>query len=131
MTPQRVAVLKVLSESNTHLSIEEIFNAIRTDFPMTSLATVYKTVATLKEIGEVSEIKMTDGSSRIDGQSPEPHPHLICLDCGEILDADTESLEHLTDCLNDRHHYQIKGYRLDFFGICPECQKIRTEQQVT
>jgi Fur family peroxide stress response transcriptional regulator len=122
LTPQRVAVLKVLAESDRHLSVEEIHEAVRVDFPMTSLATVYKTLATLKEIGEVSEVMMKDGSSRIDGQSGAPHPHLICMTCGEILDADLAGQDDLIGQLVSSHQYEIKGYRLDFFGFCPDCQ---------
>jgi Fur family peroxide stress response transcriptional regulator len=123
MTPQRVAVLKVLAQNDSHLSVEEIHEAVRIDFPMTSLATVYKTVATLKEIGEVNEIMMKNGSSRIDGQSPDPHPHIICLECGEIIDADMGNLGNLAEQLTNEHHYKITSYRLDFFGVCPDCQK--------
>jgi Fur family peroxide stress response transcriptional regulator len=81
LTPQRLAVLKVLAGNKSHLSIEEIYEIVKADFPMTSLATIYKTINTLKEIGEVREMGFSDGSNRYDGYDPSPHPHLICIQC--------------------------------------------------
>ena len=122
MTPQRMAILKVISNAETHPAVDEIYDEVRKEFPMTSLATVYKTIGTLKGIGEINEIIMQDGSSRVDGQSPESHPHMICLNCGEVIDVEMDGFEDLTASLTDKHHYKIKNFRLDFFGICPNCQ---------
>jgi Fur family peroxide stress response transcriptional regulator len=81
MTPQRLAVVKVLANSEEHLSAEKIYERVKVDFPFTSLATIYKTVTLLKNIGEVMELGFVDDSNRYDGTRPYPHPHLICLKC--------------------------------------------------
>ncbi len=122
MTPQRLAVLKVLAESTEHPSVDEIYDKVRRKFPMTSLATIYKTVTMLKGIGQVMELSVGGGRSRFDGHNPDPHPHLICIRCERIIDPDITTAEDLSRELARRTGYEIVKQRLDFFGICPACQ---------
>jgi len=122
MTPQRLAVVKVLANSEEHLSAEKIYERVKVDFPFTSLATIYKTVTLLKKIGEVMELGFVDDSNRFDGIRPFPHPHLICLKCKRIIDPDIPVLSELSNELAQKTGYHIINHRLDFFGICPSCQ---------
>jgi Fur family transcriptional regulator, peroxide stress response regulator len=73
--------LKVLALRDGHPIVERISDTVRAQFPTTSIATIYKTVALLKKENEVMEISFPDGSSRYDGNKPYPHPHLICTRC--------------------------------------------------
>ena len=123
VTPQRIAVLKILALSDGHPSVEQIFEQVKRDFPTTSLATVYKTVTLLKKLNEVLELGFPEGSNRYDGNKPYPHPHLICLKCKKIVDPDLASLDDLTQELILDTGFEIVNHRLDFFGICPECLK--------
>jgi Fur family transcriptional regulator, peroxide stress response regulator len=123
LTPQRLAVARILATSEEHLSAERIFDRVKPDFPSTSLATIYKTVTLLKKIGELMEIGFVDEGNRYDGARPYPHPHLICTGCKTILDPDIPALGQLSRELTQRTGYQIVHHRLDFFGICPRCQK--------
>ena len=123
ITPQRLAVLKILASSEEHPSVEEIYEQVRKKFPTTSLATVYKTVSVLKKMNEVLELGFPDGSNRYDGKKPYPHPHMICTKCREILDPDLASLEEVTKEIGKETGYKILFHRLDFFGLCPKCQK--------
>jgi len=122
ITPQRLAVLKILASSTGHPSVENIYGKVKKDFPTTSLATIYKTVIILKEIGEVLELGFGEGGNRYDGNKPGPHPHLICTGCGKIMDPDLEKLNDVTEALMRATGFKIKTHRLDFFGICPACQ---------
>jgi len=123
ITPQRIAVLKILANSNGHPSVETIYEEVKKDFPTTSLATVYKTVTLLKELNEVLELGFPDGRNRYDGARPYPHPHLVCTKCHRIIDTNLESLDGVTTELASETGFQITSHRLDFFGVCPECQK--------
>ncbi len=122
ITPQRLAVLKILASSTEHPSVENIYRKVKKDFPTTSLATVYKTLIVLKEIGEVLELGFGEGGNRYDGNKPDPHPHLICTECGTIIDPDLENLEGMTKELRKATGFRISTHRLDFFGVCPDCQ---------
>ena len=122
LTPQRMAVLKILAASKEHPSVEQIYERVKADFPMTSLATIYKTVTVLKEMGEVLELGFSDDSNRYDGNKPYPHPHLICTKCKNIADPEVSTLSELRQEVAQSTGYQIMSHRLDFFGICPQCQ---------
>ncbi len=124
LTPQRMAVLKVLVSSKRHPSVEQIYEHVKADFPMTSLATIYKTVTLLKEMGEVLELGFSGDNNRYDGKRPYPHPHLICVKCGTIMDLEITTLSELPQEVAQRTDYRIVNHRLDFFGICPRCQGI-------
>ena len=123
ITPQRMAVLKILAKSEGHPSVEKIYEKVKKQFPTTSLATVYKSVAVIKEFGEVLELGFTDGSNRYDGNKPYPHPHLICTECRTIMDPSLSVLADVTQKLMAETGFKITNHQLDFFGICPECQK--------
>ena len=123
LTPQRMAVLKILAASEGHPSVEQIYERVKTDFPMTSLATIYKTVTLLKEMGEVLELGFSDDSNRYDGNKPYPHPHLICTKCRSIVDPEIATLRELHQEVARSTGYRILSHRLDFLGVCPQCQE--------
>jgi len=128
ITPQRLAILRVLSASDGHPSVERIYETIRREFPMTSIATVYKTVHLLNQINEVLEIALPDGSNRYDGNKPFPHPHVICVGCQKIIDLNLGSLKDMTAEVADETGFDRLTYRLDFFGICDDCQREENRQ---
>ncbi|HKI52258.1 MAG TPA: transcriptional repressor [Geothermobacteraceae bacterium] len=123
ITPQRVAILKIFLSSDEHPSVERVYEQVRADFPTTSLATVYKTVALLKEIGEILEINFADDRNRYDGLKPYPHPHLICTRCKRIIDPEVTLLEQLKSEVAQSSGYLVLSHQLEFFGICPTCQQ--------
>ena len=125
ITPQRLAILKVLAASEGHPSAERIFDQIKTEFPTTSLATVYMTIAMLKEMNQVLELDFGSGANRYDGNRPSPHAHLICLECGDIVDADLDVLDTLPQQIANRTGYQLVSYRFDIYGICSRCRSQR------
>ncbi len=122
LTPQRLAVLKVLAVSDGHPTVERIYETVRAEFPTTSIATIYKTVNLLKQLDEVLELGFPDGSNRYDGNKPYPHPHVICTQCQKIIDPNVGGLEELTKEIIKETGFQILNHRVDFFGMCRECK---------
>ena len=122
ITPQRLFVLRTLAESDGHPTVEEIYEQVKVEFPTTSLATVYKTIALLKELDEVLELGFKDGSNRFDGNKPYPHPHAICTGCKKIMDSELSQVEQLNEEMSRKTGFKIHSHRLDFFGLCPDCQ---------
>jgi len=123
ITPQRLAILRILATSEGHPTVDEIYKEVKSQFPTTSLATVYKTISLLKELNEVLELGFPDGSNRYDGNNPVPHPHAICMKCKKIMDPELMSIEELSEEMSRKTGYKIFHHRLDFFGLCPDCQK--------
>ena len=122
VTPQRLAIIRLLAESKGHPSVESIYNDLQGDFPTMSLATVYRNVMLIKSMGEVLEQGFPDGSKRYDGNKPYPHTHLICVRCKKIMDPELGDLEDMSEAVAKETGFRILNHRMDFFGICPECQ---------
>ncbi|HOT92140.1 MAG TPA: Fur family transcriptional regulator [Anaerolineae bacterium] len=122
ITPQRLALLEMLIESDEHPSAAQLYERLRTRFPTTSLATVYKTLNLLRDLGEVVEISFSDGDTHYDASNPTPHIHLICTQCHRISDVAFITAPNLARELEAQTGYRITGHRFDFYGICPDCQ---------
>ena len=122
ITPQRLCILETLVDCNRHPTAEDIFAQVRKVSPTTSLATVYKTIETLKEMGEVQELEFGDGRNHYDGVDPTPHPHVVCTCCGKIEDVTVAGVASLQSQAVEASGYQIVSQRVDFYGICQACQ---------
>lgn len=127
LTPQRLAVLKVLAGDMGHPTVEQVYERVRADYPTTSLATIYKTIEMLKGIGEVLELSVGE-SHRYDGRDPRPHPHLICEVCGAIEDltldgpfGDPAALLAVADTVAAARGYAHLVPQLEFRGRCAVC----------
>jgi Fur family peroxide stress response transcriptional regulator len=123
VTPQRRAILDAFVASEEHPTVEQIFRIVSGRFPNASIATVYKTVAALKEIHEVLELEFSQESNRYDARRPYPHPHVVCTGCGRVLDPELSHLPAIEDEITRRTGFRISSHRLDFYGLCPSCQE--------
>jgi len=123
ITPQRLAILKILAASEGHPSVDDIYQEVKVEFPTTSLATVYKTISLLKDLNEVLELSFPDGSNRYDGNNPSPHPHAICVKCKKIMDPELMNIDALTEEMSRKTGFKIYYHELEFFGLCPGCQQ--------
>lgn len=122
MTSHRVALLRLLAASEGHPNAAQIYENLKEQFPTISIATVYKTLAMLKEEGQVLEIDLHN-DSRYDGNKPYPHPHLICKQCGVIIDGDAAaSLCAINQAIKDQYGFQVLQSQMVFYGLCRACQ---------
>jgi len=122
VTPQRLAIYKMLSSTKSHPNAEMIFNELQPMYPTMSLATVYKTMEILKEIGLVQMLNASEDSFRYDADTSN-HPHVRCMECGRIDDVDNIDSEEFVNQVSQGTKYQLTGQQFYFYGICPECQK--------
>jgi Fur family transcriptional regulator, peroxide stress response regulator len=125
LTPQRLAVLRALVSDPSHPSVDSIYRELAPIYPMMSLATVYKTIEVLKEMGEVLELGFANGPSRYDANIPAPHAHMVCTECGRIEDVDVADVAPIAAGVAERTGYQRVRPRLDFYGRCPTCSTSR------
>ncbi len=121
ITPQRLAIVKILAKSTGHPSVEDIYDEIKKQFSTMSLATVYRNIVLIKSLGEVLELGFPDWGNRYDGNKPYPHPHLICIKCKKIVDPELDSLDEMKEEIFAETNFKILNHRLDFFGICSNC----------
>ncbi len=122
VTPQRVAIIKAAIASD-HPSVEQVYQAVQAEFPMTSLATVYKTLATLQEMGQAVSLGSSDDALHYDLLTPDPHAHALCLRCGRVRDLPVSALPDMVSEAS-----QVAGgwrltRRIDFWGVCDACAR--------
>ena len=122
MTSHRLALLRFIAVSEDHPNATQLHAKMQEQFPTISLATIYKTLALLKEEGEILEIDLHD-ESRYDGNKPYPHPHLICQHCGKIIDGDEmNSIIIVKQEIQKMYGFQVDHTNMVFYGTCDACQ---------
>ena len=130
LTPQRLAIAEVVVNSGDHPSVKEVFERVQEFFPYVTLATVYSTLAVLKEAAIVRELPFQK-QSRYDANT-SPHVNLVCVSCGTMVDADVgqKMVADLRRNLEESTDFQLAGQRVDFYGWCSGCSKsVRRESQ--
>jgi len=121
LTPQRIAILKYLEGNTSHPTAENIYMAIKEKNPTVSFSTVYNTVESLKERGEILEITIDPERKHYD-PNLNPHNHIVCTVCNRIGDvfADYSGVMNLPpDVLEE---FTVTGSHVDFYGVCGECR---------
>lgn len=121
LTHQRLAVYKYLIETKEHPSAEIIYKAIQPVYPTMSLATVYKALKTLVDVGLVQEINVGEGNFRYDA-TVNDHAHIQCLNCGKVDDLEIDAFPNLNQIAAENSNYKIKWNKLFFYGVCESCQ---------
>jgi Fe2+ or Zn2+ uptake regulation protein len=121
LTPQRLAVLRILRNADGHLSPVEIFQRASNELPGITEPTVYRSLNFLVEQGLVSA--SYSGGSRVTYEyADHDHDHLTCRRCGTSLEIDPSLLNDLYQTLAEQSGYQIDSSHMNILGICPECQ---------
>jgi Fur family peroxide stress response transcriptional regulator len=123
LTPQRLAIVRALAMTDSHPSAETLYEELLPSFPTMSLATVYKTLNTLREMGQVMQLEFKEGSTRYDGRHPDSHAHLICSACGRIQDVEVDPFSSEARGAIQALGFQLARYRFDLYGLCQGCQQ--------
>src|SRR5882724_3011754 len=95
LTPQRVVIYRALLESEAHPSPEALRDRVKSQLPAVSLATIYKTLDVLVDLGLAAEIPVTGNTKRYDANMGGHH-HLVCTRCGSVADTDDPSLSRIS-----------------------------------
>lgn len=120
LTRQREAVLRVIRESNIHLTASEVFAAAKQMLPTISFATVYNSLRYLKESGHIAEIQFGNGASRFD-RITHRHDHALCTRCGKLVDIEIDMPAGLVEQAEQESDFEAISVELTLRGICPEC----------
>ena len=119
ITPQRVAVYEILLNSHNHPTVEEIYEEVKKRYPFVSLATVYRTVETLEQMGLAKKVCYWGSSARYDANTDDHH-HLICVSCGAIRDI---YMDKKIDIPQELEGFETSGYSVNVYGVCPTCKE--------
>ena len=122
---QRDAIEQFLATRYDQPTAETVYMNLREEYPKLSLATVYRNLSLLAELGNILKIPTGIGPDRFDGR-PEPHNHFLCDECGSMIDLQMNSIDHVDEIAAQTFDGVIKGHSILFYGICPECLKEKT-----
>jgi Fur family transcriptional regulator, peroxide stress response regulator len=123
LTPQRIAICKLISETDAHPTMSAIYKRIRVQYPSISLMTVYNTINTLVDLGVVNELgRAGDDNTHYDGNT-SPHINLACTSCHKIVDLVSPIIADLGGEISRSSDFKVLGVRMMYYGLCPDCQK--------
>ena len=122
MTRQRKKILEVLKNTTSHPTADWIYEQVKKEIPSISLGTIYRNLNVLAEMGEIIILEYSGGKSRFDG-NPQQHYHLKCNNCGTVTDIDLTVKQELNERAARKTNYEICYHRLEFYGLCPDCQQ--------
>ena len=123
VTPQRLAVCKLILSSKEHPTAEQIYWKVKEEHPSMSPSTVYQTLHLLTNLGLVQELGLSDGISRYDPNT-SPHINVVCQKCGKITDYEAESIKEMWSKIVEELGFKPTGQRLEIFRYCDECKKL-------
>lgn len=127
ITPQRRAVIKAIAGTYEHLTPAEIHKKARRDNPKIGLVTVYRTMEIMADVGLICELHSGGNCRSYLLRRPSGHHHhLICSDCGQVVDFVNCDLSDLERRLSRETGFELESHLLEFLGCCPQCQKLPT-----
>ena len=121
VTQQRLAVFSFLDGNETHPTVDDIHAGIRNEFPKISLATVYRSVESLVDVGLVKPIHLGHAATRFDAVTEE-HGHFRCISCNDIVDVPVDRSPIAKDKLDT---FEVLGSTVEFYGFCSDCRDKR------
>jgi Fur family ferric uptake transcriptional regulator len=124
VTPQRRIIITAIEGSREHLTPAAIYEKVHRAHPSIGLVTVYRTIEILAELGLICETH-AGGSchSYLMRRPTEHHHHLICSDCGKVVDFTDCNLDKLERRLAQETNFKINGHLLEFLGQCRRCKE--------
>jgi Fur family peroxide stress response transcriptional regulator len=118
-TPQRLSILNLL-ENYGHLSIKEIFERIKPNFPSISLATIYKNINFLLDQSLLKEVKLSNLDAKYE-IAKAPHAHLVCKKCGKVEDIEVDISDVMKN-VEQKSDFVLESNSLELSGTCKECR---------
>jgi len=117
LTEQRKIIAKVMSESNDHPDVDELYNRVSKIDSKISIATVYRTVKLFEESGIVAKHDFKGGKARYEELSESHHDHLIDIKTGEIIEFVNEEIEKLQKKVAEKYGYELVDHKLELYGV--------------
>ena len=129
VTPQRLAIYNALCNTKAHPNAEMIFNKLQPYYPTMSLATIYKTVDILHEIGLINILNVGEDSFRYDANTSS-HAHICCTGCGRVDDIMIDFAKCVEEVAS-QSSYDVHRHQFYFYGTCAECKaKLNSKAKV-
>ena len=123
LTLQRRAVIRTIASSQDHLTPAEIYEKVHQHHLNIGLVTIYRTLDMLAQLELICELHAGDNCRSYTTSTPGHHHHLICSNCGKVVDFPNCELAEAQQSLSKQTGFRIDGHLLEFVGLCQACQK--------
>jgi len=123
MTSQRRLLLNIIRNADEHLDADELFRQAKEKEPRISLSTIYRNLNLLKEVGLVVERYLGEGHHRYEINLAPQHHHLICSECGEVFEFESQFTEKMKTAVEEASQFKVNKIEIYMRGLCPECQE--------
>ena len=117
LTDQRKVIAKVMSDSNDHPDVDELYKRVLKIDSKISIATVYRTVKLFEEVGILAKHDFKGGKARYEELSEGHHDHLIDIKTGEIIEFVDEDIEKLQKKVAEKYGYDLVDHKLELYGV--------------
>ncbi|MCB9736262.1 MAG: transcriptional repressor [Deltaproteobacteria bacterium] len=118
MTRQRLIIAEAFFGASGHPNIDELYEQVKAEDPSVGQATVYRTLKLLVDSGLANQSHFGDGTTRYESSHREHHDHLICDDCGVIVEFRNETIERLQDRIAEEHGFTVLEHEMVIHGRC-------------
>jgi Fur family ferric uptake transcriptional regulator len=123
-THQRNTIVDVFfKQKQKHLRIEELLQVVRQVDAKIGYATVYRTLLLLVQAGLAEQSHFNDGQSRFEAVDDHHHDHIICTECGVIVEFENETIETIQNQTAKTLGFKLTGHKMELYGLCKKCQK--------
>ena len=123
-TAQRDLILDIFLRTEGHLSEEDLYRLVHEEDPSVGQTTVYRTLRLLTDAGLAREVRFGDGRAHYEHNYKHPHhDHMICSDCGKIIEFYSPELEAIQDAMAVKYKFQLTEHLLRMIGICSDCRR--------
>lgn len=131
-TAQRDLILDVFLQSEGHVSGEDLYQLVREKDPTVGQTTVYRTLRLLTDAGLAREVRFGDGRAHYEhNYKHQHHDHMICSECGKIIEFYSPELEAIQDAMAAKYKFQLTEHLLRMIGICADCRRKQREQSAS
>ena len=117
LTEQRKIIAKIMSSSDDHPDVDELYNRVSKIDSKISIATVYRTVKLFEEAGILAKHDFKGGKARYEEISESHHDHLIDIKTGEIIEFVDDEIEKLQKKVADKYGYDLVDHKLELYGV--------------
>ncbi len=122
LTPQREMVIEAIAHSNRHMTAEEVHALVNQRSRAVNIATVYRTLELLVEEGLASRADLGGGQEVYATIRHGAHIHLVCRQCGHVIDVDTEALDSLLAYVETHYAFACQPEHFALYGLCADCR---------
>jgi len=128
-TRQRDVILTTLWDADKHITIDELLELAQEQIPGIGYATVYRSLKLFVRVGIVAERRFGEGQTQYEIVHDEHHDHIICTECGHIIEFEDELIERRQNEIAIQYGIEILSHRHEIFGRCldiAKCEQLKS-----